>query len=112
MNKKGFRVIQINGMSGLIMAIAIVLIIIGIVFVVPTYGIKFFWNTQIHTRTMLPSISFMQATLLWIAGALIISMFFKNRIRFKFKDVTNLSPEEYKKLVEEIEKKEYDDENK
>ena len=112
MNKKGFRVIQINGMSGLIMAILVVFTIIGIVFVAPTYGIKFLWNTQIHTRAALPSISFIQATLLWIAGALILSMFFKNRIRLKFKDVTNLSQEEYQKLIEEIEKKEYEDEDK
>ena len=112
MNKKGFRVIQINGMSGLIMAIIVVLTIIGVVLVAPTYGIKFLWNTQIHTRTALPSISFIQATLLWIAGALVVSMFFKNKIKLKFKDVSDLSNEEYQKLIEEIEKKEYDDENK
>lgn len=112
MNRKGFRVIQINGFSGLILAVMVVLVIIGIIFVAPTYGIKFLWNTQVHTRTALPSISFIQATLLWVAGALCASMFFKNKIRLKFKDVSDLSNEEYQRFIEEIEKKEYDDENK
>ncbi len=112
MNRKGFKIIQINGISGLIMAVSVVLIIIGIIFIAPTYGIKFLWNTQIHTRTTLPSISFLQATLLWIAGALIFSLFFKNRIHLKFKDVTGLSQEEYQKLIEEIENKENHDEDK
>jgi sensor histidine kinase YesM len=111
-NKQGFKIVQINGISGLIMAIAVVLMIIGIIFVAPTYAIKFLWNTQIHTRTMLPSISFIQATLLWVAGALVASVFFKNKIHLKFKDVTNLSQEEYQKLIEEIESKEKNDENK
>ena len=112
MNKKSFRVIHINGISGLILAISVVLMIIGIVFVAPTYGIKFLWNTQIHTRTVLPMIGFVQSTLLWIAGALIFSLFFKNRIKFKFKDVSDLTNEEYQKLMEEIEKKENEYEDK
>lgn len=112
MNRKGFRVIQINGISGIIMVVTIILIIIGIIFVAPTYGIKFLWNTQVHTRTVLPSISFIQASLLWVACALIVSTFFKNKIRLKFKDVSDLSNEEYQKLIEEIEQKEKEHENK
>ena len=62
--KKGFKVIQLNGISGIILALLAVCAILGSIIILPVYGIKFLWNTYISEGLLVQTIRLSQASLL------------------------------------------------
>lgn len=114
MNKK-FKVIQINGVAGLIIAISAVLLILGSIIVMPVYGIKFIWNNYISTSFMIQTIKLSQASLLWFAFIAAGYGYLRSKICFKlvntadFPDNT-LSKADYEKFAEKIKKEQEENE--
>lgn len=105
--KKNFKVIQLNGLAGLIIILLVVIAAVGSVVVLPVYGIKYFWNEFINTYFNLPTIRLAQASLLWFAALSVCYGYLKKRICFKFVNMADMPdnsirPMDYDKFMEKI----------
>ena len=113
--KKNFKVVQLNGIAELILAITIVLIILGTVICLPVYGIKFLWNSFLNGYFDVPTIRLSQASLLWFAIVAIIYGQIRKKIRFKFVNVSNMSDAQlntmdYEQFMKEIKEEQKENE--
>ncbi len=109
--KKNFKVIQLNGMSGIILAIIAVVVVVGSFVAFPVYGIKFLWNTTISDYFGIRTIRLSQASLLWFAALSVLYGYLKSRIHFKFVNAgqiteNKLNSVDYEKFLEKIKEEE------
>lgn len=70
MNKKGFKVYTINGVSGFILLGLLFMLVVFVFFVFPIFGITEIWNYFIGYYFGGPKIGYLQAFLLWLAAAI------------------------------------------
>ncbi len=100
--RKNFRVIQINGFRGILVALAILACLIAGFVVFPGYVAMELWNF-VSVKTMLvPQLALMQGVLLW--GIMVVSyMIIKKRsVIVSFKQPTELSEAELDEVMEHI----------
>ena len=114
MNKK-FKIIQINGIAGLIMALSAVVLILGSIIIMPIYGIKFLWNNYISTTFMIQTIKLSQASLLWFAVMAATYGYLRSKICFKLVNTADfqdnmLTKADYEKFAEKIKKEQEENE--
>ena len=114
MNKK-FKVIRINGLLGLFLAITAAVLAIGSVTVMPIYGVKFLWNSFVSTNFGIPSIRLSQASLLWFALVATAFGYLKSKICLKFVNTDDIqdhmmSGTDYEKFIEQIKKEQEENE--
>ena len=119
MNKnKNFRVIQLNGPVGLLLAITLVVAVLGSLLIMPIYGIKFLWNTYISESFMIQTIRLSQAALLWGAVLAVVYGYLKSKIQFKFVNASAFPKDrlinkvDYEKFVEQIKKEQEENDEK
>ena len=116
--KKGFKVIQLNGISGIILALLAVCAILGSIIILPVYGIKFLWNTYISEGLLVQTIRLSQASLLWGAVLAVIYGYLKSKIQFKLVNATTFPKDrlfnkvDYEKFVEQIKKEQEKEDEK
>lgn len=115
MNKKNFKVIKLNGLSGLVLILLFICAVVGSLGIFPVYALKFGWNELVTSYFDVPSIRLSQAALLWCAVLATICGYLKKRIQFKFVNQAdfpenNLTRLDYEKFVEKIKKEQNNDE--
>ena len=116
--KKGFKIIQLNGISGLIMAILTVGAILFSIIVFPVYGIKFLWNTFISESFEIQTIRLAQAALLWGAVLAVVFGYLRSKIQFKLVNASTFPQDrlmnkvDYEKFIEQIKKEEENNDEK
>ncbi|MCQ2957643.1 MAG: hypothetical protein MJ180_01940 [Candidatus Gastranaerophilales bacterium] len=113
--KKNFRVIKLDGLTGLFLAITAVVIVVASVVSLPVYGIKFLWNHFLNGYFDVQTIRLSQASLLWFAIIAMIYGYFKSKIHFKFVNVSNFSDAQmnnmdYEKFIEKIKEEQKENE--
>lgn len=109
--KKNFKIIQLNGLTGILTALLVVTIVIGSITILPIYGIKSFWNNFLAENFAIQTIRLSQAALLWGAGLAVIYAQIKKRVRLQFMHSAELKDNfpktiNYAKFIEEIKKEE------
>ncbi|MFA6990091.1 MAG: hypothetical protein WC197_08495 [Candidatus Gastranaerophilaceae bacterium] len=110
MNKQ-FKVIQLNGFSGLFL---IIFIFVGIFFgfiLFPVKVLMFGWNSVVNEMLKWPSINYFQAALLW--GFIVLSFYtvIKKSISIKIQQGDELTDIEIKKIVSDVTQNPEMDEN-
>ena len=109
MNKK-FKVIQINGFSGLLL---LGFVLSGLFFgfaVFPIWVIMNCWNVVITDCLNLPTINYLQAMLLWLAISIIMYLALRGSISFKIQKEESLEPDKIKSIIKDIKEKELEQE--
>ena len=114
MNKK-FRVIRINGLAGLFLAITAVILVVGSITIMPIYAVKFLWNSYISTSFNIPAIRLSQASLLWFALVAAVFGYLRSKICLKFVNTDDIqdhimSKTDYEKFIEQIKKEQEENE--
>ena len=112
---KNFKIIKLNGLSGLILFLLLVLGIVGSFAVLPVYAVKFLWNEFVNAFCGAPQIRLAQAALLWFAALAMIYGYLKKKVEFRFVNTTdfsdnNIRPIDYDKFIEQIKKEKQNDE--
>lgn len=112
---RNYKVIQLNGPVGLMLALTLVVAVLGSLLIMPIYGIKFLWNTFISTNFNIQTIRLAQASLLWFAVVSVAYGYIKNRICFKLVSSVDLPDNrlnkvDYEKFLENIKKEQEDNE--
>ncbi len=115
MNKRKFKVIKLNGFSGLVLLLIVVLTVLLSITVLPVYGVKFLWNELVAPLANISSIRLAQAALLWFAVLAVVYGYLKSRIQFKFINQAELHDSamrqiDYEQLMENIKKEQNNDE--
>ena len=77
---KHFRIIDVNGLRGLILFLFIVICLFSGFLVFPGYFAMILWNAFIPSLVALPAINLLQGILLWSIIAFIIYMFSNHKI--------------------------------
>jgi len=113
--KKNFKVVQLNGITGLILAITLVVLVLSAILSLPIYGIKFLWNEFLNGYFDVQTIRLSQASLLWFAIVAVIYGQMRKKIRFKFVNVSNFSDTQmntmdYDQFVKEIKEEQKENE--
>ena len=114
MNRK-YRIIKLDGLTGILAALLTVGLIAGSIIILPVYGVKFLWNTYLSTGFSVPTIRLSQASLLWLGILALVAGYFKNRIGFKFVNMSDMqdhtiSRTDYEKFLEKIKKEQEENE--
>jgi len=114
--KKNFKVIQLNGASGIILFLLIVGAILGSILILPVYGVKFIWNYFMNGYFDIQTIRLSQASLLWCAILAIIYGYLKNKIQFRFVNSANIVDNHFRNInyddiVRKLEKEENEEKN-
>ena len=114
MNKKNFKVIQLNGLSGLLLLLLLLLSVAGSIAILPIYAVKFLWNEIVSTTFDIQTIRLAQAALLWFAVLSVMYGYLKKRVQFRFVNQSNFSESslkeiDYEKFIEKIKKEQQND---
>lgn len=102
MNNKNLKVVSINGITALAIAIVVVLISVLVIFLCPIVIIREFWNYFVTDLLSLPEIGYLHAFLLWSAGALTIFVLIKNRIKISFQSYKGDADSDFEEILHEI----------
>ena len=114
-NKKNYKVIKLNGLSGLLLALFLVGVVLSSLFIMPIYGVKFLWNSFISESFDIATIRLSQASLLWFAVLAVAYGYIRSKVCFKFVNAIDL-PEnkfnrvDYETFLEKIKKEQEDNE--
>ncbi|EKE02514.1 MAG: hypothetical protein ACD_20C00375G0003 [uncultured bacterium] len=108
---KNFKVIQIHGLSGLlILGVVVTGLFCGFV-IFPVWVIMNAWNAIVGDILHGPVINYFQAVLLWSAVALMFYIGLKNSISIKIQKEDYPDPKDIKDIVSEInENKDFEEE--
>ena len=96
---KNFKIIQINGFSGLLLVCFIITGLFCGFVLFPIWLLMTAWNAIIGDILNGVPINYVQATLLWGFITLSIYLSLKNSISFKVQKTANLNDEELKDLL-------------
>lgn len=101
---KNFKVFQIHGLSGLFfMCFIFVCLVFGFI-MFPIWAVMVGWNEVISGVFSLPSINYMQASLLWSIVIITFYLIFRNSVIIKIHTSDDeLSDTEIKEIMHEIE---------
>lgn len=100
---KNFKVIQLNGLSGLLLlGVVIAGLVCGFV-LFPIWMIAVGWNAVIAQSFNGPDINYIQAALLWSIIAISLLMGLKNSVSFRVQKENDLNDVDLKKVVKSIE---------
>ena len=113
--KRKYKIIRLNGPTGILFAVCLLIIISAIIAILPIYTLKFLWNNFISTTFAIKTIRLSQAALLWGAIAATIFGYLKTRVNFKYVNMadfhnSNISNTDYKKFIEQIKKEQEENE--
>ena len=113
--KKNFKVVQLNGIAELILAITVVVIVLGTVLCLPVYIIKFLWNSVLNGYFDVPAVRLSQASLLWFAIVAVIYGQIRKKIKFKFVNVSNMTDAQmntmdYEQFIKEVKEEQKENE--
>ncbi len=95
---KNFKVVQINGLSGILFLVLIVTGLFCGFVIFPIWVIMTVWNAVVADIFYGPVINYIQAAMLWILVALVLYLILKNSVSIKIQRDANLSEEELKEL--------------
>ena len=100
--RKNFRVIQINGFRGIIVALGILACLIAGFIVFPGLVAMSIWNFISAKTLLIPPLGIIQGTLLW--GIVVVSYLIlkKRHVIVSFKPPTELSDDELDEVMERI----------
>lgn len=98
---KNFKVIQINGLSGILLLGFIIAGIICGFALFPIWVIMIGWNELSTSFFNGPVINYNQAFLLWLFIVLCSYLFLRNSVTIKFQKTNESDPEEIEKIVED-----------
>lgn len=112
---KNFKVIRINGLLGLFIAVITVVLAVGSIAIIPIYGVKFLWNSFVSTNFGIPTIKLSQASLLWFALVAAFVGYLKSKVCLKFVNTDDIQDNmitrtDYEKFMEEIKKEQEENE--
>jgi hypothetical protein len=99
---KNFKVIQISGLSGILL--------VGIIFtgifcgfmLFPIWVVMMAWNVAIASTFNAPVINYVQAALLWSAIILVLYILLKNSISIKIQKEDYFEQRDIKDIINEI----------
>jgi len=102
---KNFKVIQISGLSGILL--------VGIVFtglfcgfmLFPIWVVMMGWNAVVANTFHGPAINYIQAALLWTAIILSLYILLKNSISIRIQKEDNFEQRDIKDIINEIKEK-------
>lgn len=102
MKKNNVRVIQINGLRGLMLTFFIVSCLLAGFIAFPAFLTMNIWNYLVAKSVSLPSINFSQGVLLW--AIIIISAFLFNKKKFivSFSAEQELSENQVQRIVSKV----------
>lgn len=103
MNKKDFKVITINGLTGLLLVVFAVSFLVSILLVIPLWLITEVWNSYIVEYFGLPSINYFMAALLWVAGALSTYLVTKKFVSVSFQQIDDLQDGDINDIIDQLE---------
>ncbi len=95
---KNFKVVQINGLSGILFLVLIVTGLFCGFVIFPIWVIMTVWNAVVSDIFYGPMINYIQAGMLWLLVALVLYLMLKNSVSIKIQRDANLSEEELKEL--------------
>ncbi len=105
MNRK-FRVITINGIKGVFVAIFIVLGLIAGFIISPGWVCMTVWNYFLFESYNMPAMNLLQGVMLWTIIALILYALNNNKTLIGFGSYPSLSPEQIKDIMNKAKKEE------
>jgi predicted membrane protein len=102
---KNFKIIQISGLSGILL--------VGIIFtglfcgfiLFPIWVVMLGWNAVIPSTFQGPVINYLQASLLWMAIILTLYILLRNSISIRFQKENCFDQRDIKDIVNEIREK-------
>lgn len=102
---KNFKIIQISGLSGILL--------VGIIFtgvfcgfiLFPIWMVMMGWNAIVANTLIGPSINYLQAALLWTAIILSLYIILKNSISIRIQKGDGFEQKDIKDIVNEIREK-------
>jgi len=102
---KNFKVIQISGLSGILL--------VGIIFtgifcgfmLFPIWVVMMGWNAVVTSTFSGPSINYLQAALLWTAIILTLYILLRNSISIKIQKENGFEQKDIKDIITEIREK-------
>ena len=97
--KRNAKIIQINGLRGIVMAMFIVTCLIAGFVIVPGFVAMNIWN---HFATFIPQLNIYQGVLLWSIVALVGFIVNKQSFSVSFASPKELNEEEMNMLMERI----------
>lgn len=102
MKKNNVRVIQINGLRGLMLAFFIISCLVAGFIAFPAFLTMHIWNYFLAKSVSLPMINFSQGVLLW--AIIVISAFLFNKKRFivSFSAEQELSDNQVQRIVSKV----------
>lgn len=103
---KNFKVVQIHGLSGLLILGLLVTGLFCGFMIFPIWVVMISWNALAHEFGNCPTINYTQAMMLWLIVILSLYLFFKNSISIKFEKGESLDPANIEDIVNEIKEKE------
>jgi len=107
---KNFKIIQINGLSGLLLLGMITTGVICGFVLFPVWVMMIGWNSIVNDILKGPSINYFQAFLLWLVVALLFYLILKNSVSIKVQGPENMSETDIKEIVNEIRQEKEDTE--
>lgn len=103
MNKKDFKVITINGLTGLFLFICLISLVISSLIIMPVWGLKELWNYVVAYYFGGPSIGYLNAILLYLICVLSFYAILRNFIAISFQNAENIEdPEDLNKLLDKM----------
>lgn len=100
--KRNVRVIQINGIRGLLLAIFVATCLIAGFVVFPAFLTMHLWNYLAITSDSFPTINFYQGILLWAIITFSIYIFNKKKFIVSFNSQQELTDDELKDVISKI----------
>lgn len=100
--KRNVRVIQINGIRGLLLAVFVTTCLIAGFVVFPAFLTMHIWNYLAITSGSFPTINFYQGILLWAIITFSIYIFNKKKFIVSFNSQQELTDDELKDVISKI----------
>lgn len=100
--KKNFKIIHINGISGLIAVFFIAVCLFCGFVIFPILGLKAAWNHGLSPYSKIPTIGLFQSFLLWAFITLNLVAFFKNKVSIKISNEDVLKDPELKNMLKNV----------
>lgn len=93
------KVIQIDGIKGLISAVFIGACLVAGFVIFPGYSAMALWNKYLVTNLMFPVLNLMQGVLLWAIIAITYCIVAKQGLALSFKSTPDLTEDEIKDII-------------
>jgi hypothetical protein len=103
---KNFKIVQISGISGILLVGIIVTSVLCGFILFPVWLVMMGWNSVIAINLKIPVINFIQAGLLWSAVLITLYIILRNSISIRIQKDDSFEHKDIKEIITEIREKE------